>query len=107
MNFKQLLDYNQGKLPFAVAQVGNAFRNEIAPRSGLLRVREFTMAEIEHFLDPSDKSHVKFQKVKDTEMIFYSAENQMNSENATKLRIGEAVEKVRVSRIEIFCFRIV
>ncbi|MPC33173.1 Glycine--tRNA ligase [Portunus trituberculatus] len=60
VNFKRLLEYNQGKLPFACAQVGNAYRNEISPRSGLLRVREFTMAEIEHFCDPDDKSHPKF-----------------------------------------------
>ena len=39
VNFKRLLEYNGGKLPFAGAQIGQAFRNEIAPRSGLLRVR--------------------------------------------------------------------
>lgn len=39
VNFKRLLDYNNGKLPFAAAQIGGAFRNEISPRSGLLRVR--------------------------------------------------------------------
>uniref|UniRef100_A0A8C2NP09 Glycine--tRNA ligase n=1 Tax=Capra hircus TaxID=9925 RepID=A0A8C2NP09_CAPHI len=49
LNFKRLLEFNQGKLPFAAAQIGNSFRNEISPRSGLIRVREFTMAEIEHF----------------------------------------------------------
>ena len=38
-NFKRLLEFNQGKLPFAAAQIGNAFRNEISPRSGLIRVR--------------------------------------------------------------------
>ena len=43
-------------------QVGNAYRNEISPRSGLLRVREFTMAEIEHFCDPDDKNHPKFSQ---------------------------------------------
>ena len=45
------MEFNQGRLPFAASQVGNAFRNEISPRSGLIRVREFTMAEIEHFYD--------------------------------------------------------
>lgn len=55
VNFKRLLEFNQGKLPFAAAQVGSAFRNEISPRSGLIRVREFQMAEIEHFVDPSNK----------------------------------------------------
>ena len=38
--------FYQGRLPFAAAQIGNSFRNEISPRSGLIRVREFTMAEI-------------------------------------------------------------
>ena len=47
-------------MPFAAAMIGLAFRNEISPRQGLLRVREFTMAEIEHFVDPEDKSHPKF-----------------------------------------------
>ena len=39
VNFKRLLDANNGRLPFAAAQIGPAFRNEISPRSGLLRVR--------------------------------------------------------------------
>lgn len=39
VNFKRLLEFNQGRLPFSAAQIGNAFRNEISPRSGLIRVR--------------------------------------------------------------------
>jgi glycyl-tRNA synthetase (class II) len=39
VNFRRLLEFNQGQLPFAAAQIGNSFRNEISPRSGLLRVR--------------------------------------------------------------------
>eukprot|EP00879_Flechtneria_rotunda_P020042 GHRR01021071.1.p1 GENE.GHRR01021071.1~~GHRR01021071.1.p1 ORF type:complete len:154 (-),score=31.98 GHRR01021071.1:48-509(-) len=42
VNFRDLLYYNGGKLPFAAAQIGNSYRNEISPRAGLLRVREFT-----------------------------------------------------------------
>lgn len=41
MNFRRLLDYNNSKMPLAAAQIGLGFRNEIAPRAGLLRVREF------------------------------------------------------------------
>jgi len=91
VNFKRLLEFNQGKLPFAAAQIGNAFRNEISPRSGLIRVREFTMAEIEHFCDPADKSHPKFSGVADTVMTLYSASNQMSGEPARQVKIGEAV----------------
>lgn len=41
---RRLLDYNATRMPFAAAQIGLGFRNEIAPRNGLLRVREFCMA---------------------------------------------------------------
>lgn len=63
VNFKKLLEFNSGKMPFAAAQIGPAFRNEIAPRQGLLRVREFTLAEIEHFVHPEDKRHANFAEV--------------------------------------------
>ncbi|XP_043286429.1 glycine--tRNA ligase isoform X2 [Venturia canescens] len=91
VNFKRLLEFNQEKLPFAAAQIGNAFRNEISPRSGLIRVREFTMAEIEHFCDPKDKSHPKFADVNETKLLMYSACNQMDGKSAECLKIGDAV----------------
>ena len=52
---RDLLYYNGGKLPFAAAQIGQSYRNEISPRAGLIRVREFTQAEIEHFCHPKLK----------------------------------------------------
>ncbi|XP_022820643.1 glycine--tRNA ligase [Spodoptera litura] len=91
VNFKRLLEFNQGRLPFAAAQIGNSFRNEISPRSGLLRVREFTMCEIEHFCDSKD--HPKFESVKDTQMLFYSADNQEQGRPAEIMTIGDAVAK--------------
>lgn len=65
LNFNKLLEYNNNKIPCAGAQLGLGFRNEIAPRGGLFRCREFDMAEIEHFFDPEDGSHPKFETVKD------------------------------------------
>lgn len=47
VNFSKLLEFNQQSMPFASASIGKSGRNEIAPRAGLLRVREFLMAEIE------------------------------------------------------------
>ncbi|XP_045443184.1 glycine--tRNA ligase isoform X2 [Pipistrellus kuhlii] len=93
LNFKRLLEFNQGKLPFAAAQIGNSFRNEISPRSGLIRVREFTMAEIEHFVDPSEKNHPKFQSVADLHLNLYSAKAQVSGQSAWKMRLGDAVEQ--------------
>ncbi|XP_068628464.1 glycine--tRNA ligase [Battus philenor] len=91
VNFKRLLEFNQGRLPFAAAQIGNSFRNEISPRSGLLRVREFTMCEIEHFCD--SKEHPKFELVKDTNMLLYSADSQEQGKPAEIMAIGDAVTK--------------
>ncbi|XP_070622988.1 glycine--tRNA ligase [Erythrolamprus reginae] len=93
LNFKRLLEFNQGKLPFAAAQIGNSFRNEISPRSGLIRVREFTMAEIEHFVDPNEKCHPKFQNVADLQILLYSAKAQTSGQPARVMRLGDAVEQ--------------
>lgn len=93
VNFKRLLQFNQGRLPFAAAQIGNSFRNEISPRTGLIRVREFTMAEIEHFVDPRCKDHPKFPKVENLGLLLYSACNQMDGQPASLVTIGEAVQK--------------
>ncbi|KAE8595402.1 hypothetical protein XENTR_v10015726 [Xenopus tropicalis] len=93
LNFKRLLEFNQGKLPFAAAQIGNSFRNEISPRSGLIRVREFTMAEIEHFVDPNEKIHPKFGNLADLILTLYSSKAQLSGESAHKMRLGDAVEQ--------------
>jgi glycyl-tRNA synthetase len=45
LNFNKLLEFNNQQMPFASASIGKSFRNEISPRAGLLRVREFLMAE--------------------------------------------------------------
>jgi len=96
VNFKRLLEFNNGRLPFAAAQIGTAFRNEISPRSGLIRVREFTMAEIEHFCDPEMKDHPKFDSVRSTPIVLYSACAQMDGKPAYKTTIGEAVDGEKV-----------
>ncbi|KAM4606044.1 glycine--tRNA ligase [Polymixia lowei] len=93
LNFKRLLEFNQGKLPFGAAQIGNSFRNEISPRSGLIRVREFTMAEIEHFVDPTDKVHPKFPNVADLDILLYSSKAQTSGQSAQIVRLGDAVEQ--------------
>nr|XP_043628188.1 glycine--tRNA ligase, mitochondrial 1-like [Erigeron canadensis] len=93
VNFRDLYYYNGNKLPFAAAQIGQAFRNEISPRQGLLRVREFTLAEIEHFVDPDDKSHPKYSEVSNLEFLMFPRDEQMSGESAKKLCLGEAVSK--------------
>ena len=53
-NFKNVLDTMSPKLPFGIAQIGKAFRNEIAPREWLFRVREFEQMEIEYFVKEAE-----------------------------------------------------
>ncbi|KAK6198783.1 uncharacterized protein RJT21DRAFT_122417 [Scheffersomyces amazonensis] len=92
LNFNKLLEFNNEKMPFASASIGKSFRNEIAPRAGLLRVREFLMAEIEHFVDPEDKSHPKFNQVKDIKLRFLpSGVQESGSTELIEKTIGEAV----------------
>jgi len=92
VNFRRLLDLNAQKMPFAAAQIGLGFRNEIAPRSGLLRVREFCMGEIEHFVNPDDKSHHNFASVTDKELVLFGRDDQLGSGKTKTLKIGEAVK---------------
>lgn len=97
LNFNKLLEFNNGKTPFASASIGKSFRNEISPRSGLLRVREFLMAEIEHFLDPLDKSHPRFPEVKHVELAFLPREVQESGSTKPIIKtIGNAVENKMV-----------
>ena len=49
-NFKNVLDSTSRKIPFGIAQIGKAFRNEVTPRNFILRVREFEQMELEFFV---------------------------------------------------------
>ena len=53
-NFKNVLDSNPHSLPFGIAQMGKAFRNEITPRNFIFRVREFEQMELEFFVKPGE-----------------------------------------------------
>ena len=53
-NFKNVIDSTSRSLPFGIAQIGKAFRNEITPRNFIFRVREFEQMELEYFVDPGN-----------------------------------------------------
>jgi glycyl-tRNA synthetase len=93
LNFAKLLEFNQHQMPFASASIGKSFRNEISPRAGLLRVREFLMAEIEHYVDPEGgKKHARFDEVKDVELVLLNRHTQLAGQtNVEKVSIGKAV----------------
>ncbi len=65
VNFKNVLDSTNRKLPFGIAQIGKSFRNEITPRNFLFRVRELEQMEMEYFVKPGDDEDIHEQWIQD------------------------------------------
>ena len=55
-SFSSLYRHNRERLPFGAIQVGKGYRNEISPRQGMIRLREFNMAELEYFINPHEEA---------------------------------------------------
>lgn len=95
--FKRLLRFFRGKLPFGVVQLGKAYRNEISPRQGVIRLREFTQAEAEIFVDPRDKTHPNFQNVAQQVLTLFTAQAQEEDGEFIQITAEEAVNKGVIS----------
>ena len=85
-DFHLLYRYGREKLPIGVIQLGRGYRNEVSPRQGIIRLREFSMAEAEVFFDPEDKTHPNFNEVKDKELYLFDNKKEM------KLSVEKAVK---------------
>jgi glycyl-tRNA synthetase len=70
INFKNVLDSARVKVPFGIAQIGKAFRNEIAPRQYIFRKREFEQMEMQMFVKPADEMSV-YEVWKEKRMQYY------------------------------------
>jgi len=95
VNFRNVVETCRVKLPFGIAQVGKAFRNEISPRDFLFRAREFEQMEIEYFVHPDRIDDCPFfDEVKDMEVNVLTAKMQEAGEKeGKKMKISELVEK--------------
>ncbi|MFB6241489.1 MAG: glycine--tRNA ligase [Candidatus Nanosalina sp.] len=93
VEFPRLKEYARNQLPFGITQIGKAYRNEISPRKGLVRVRELTQAELEHFIDP-EEDEPPIEDVEDVELKLYSREQQ-NAEDGEPqvMTVKESVEE--------------
>ncbi len=91
--FKRLERFFRGKLPFGAVQLGKAYRNEISPRQGVIRLREFTQAEAEIFLDPNNKTTPKFSQIEDEVLYLSSQEVQENDTEPLEITAREALDK--------------
>lgn len=94
INFRRIAHSMRAKLPFGIAQVGKAYRNEISPRNFLVRLREFEQMELEMFVNPEElNNHPRFDEIEDIEIQFLSQEAQEKGEEPSKITIKEGVEK--------------
>ncbi|AKB23396.1 glycine--tRNA ligase [Methanosarcina sp. WH1] len=91
VDFQRLSRFYRDKLPFGAVQIGKSYRNEIAPRQGVIRLREFTQAECEIFVDPRNKKHPNFDRFADRELMLYSQEAQQQGESF-RMTVREAVK---------------
>lgn len=93
-NFKLVQDNARMKLPFGIAQMGKAFRNEISPRDFLFRMREFEQLEIEYFVHPEKGEECPFiEEVLDYELLVYTENMQNKDAKPKKMTISYALEK--------------
>lgn len=92
-DFKLVQENARMKLPFGIAQVGKAFRNEISPRDFLFRMREFEQMEIEYFVHPEKQECPFIDEVIDYEMNVYSADMQKNNRKMEKMSMKRMLDK--------------
>jgi len=93
VNFKNILVSLRAKLPFGIAQIGKSFRNEISPRQWLIRMREFTQAEIEFFINPDEKTYDKFKEYENVRIRILSREAQKAGKSEEEMTVREALDK--------------
>ncbi|MEM3641218.1 MAG: glycine--tRNA ligase, partial [Candidatus Bathyarchaeia archaeon] len=94
VEFRRLYEMAREKLPFGVMQIGHALRNEISPRQGLIRLREFTIIDLEFFFDPKEPNCFILKDVENETLRLLLIENrQRGSEEIVEVTVKEALEK--------------
>jgi len=94
LDFMNVYRTQRGKLPLKIAQVGKAFRNEISPRQIFMRMREFTMAELQVFFDPDKPEYEGFHQVKNYKINIMPAElRERGEEKVLNVEVEEALRK--------------
>jgi glycyl-tRNA synthetase len=70
LNFKNVVDTTPAKIPFGIAQIGKAFRNEISPRNFLFRTREMEQADTQYFIKPHENKEA-YERIKKERFDWY------------------------------------
>ena len=92
-DFPRLLRFYRDKLPFGAVQIGKSFRNEISPRQGMIRLREFTQAEAEIFVHPEGKRHPKFALYAEYRVPLLGCDGQEGKGDPVEVTMRDAVER--------------
>jgi len=93
-DFKLVVENARLKLPFGIAQMGKAYRNEISPRDFLFRSREFEQMEIEYCVHPEKKYECPYIKdVLKHKVVILSSDMQEKGKEAEKMSIKDALDK--------------
>jgi glycyl-tRNA synthetase len=94
VEFNRLYDMAREKLPFGAMQIGHALRNEISPRQGLVRLREFTIADLEFFFDPEEPDCWLLKEVENETLRLLLADTKLKgSEETVEVTIKEALDR--------------
>jgi len=94
VEFSRLYTVARERLPFGVMQIGHALRNEISPRQGLIRLREFTISDLEFFFDPEDPCCRLLREVEDEILPILLCETRLNEcEDTTDVTVREALDR--------------
>ncbi|MBD3328415.1 glycine--tRNA ligase [Candidatus Peregrinibacteria bacterium] len=88
LNFKNVLETTRKKLPFGIAQIGKAFRNEITVKQFILRMREFEQMDVQYFCHPSEADQ-QYENWKQNRQSFYTDVLKLSPENIRMRQHGE------------------
>jgi len=91
-NFKLVQENSRLQLPFGIAQIGKAFRNEISPREFLFRSREFEQMEIEYFIEKGMKCPY-MEEIKGIDILIYDEKMQKSGKEPELMDLYEAYKK--------------
>ncbi len=94
VEFKRIYESARERLPMGVVQIGHALRNEISPRQGPVRLREFTIIDIEYFLDPENSKCPLLKEVENDKLRLIIAKNKMKKiTEPIEVTVKEALKK--------------
>jgi glycyl-tRNA synthetase len=91
--FKRIYESLRNKLPLGIAQVGKVGRNEISPRQGMIRLRDFTIMEMEYFFNPDKKECHDIEKYYNETLNILPFEYKKMNKSFVTVTVKEAIER--------------